>query len=118
MGVDADCVCIYGIYWEDSSIYESFSDTLGDKLFGLDDENSLCYNYDALEKLNAVVVNEPYSGDWTLIGIEFISPDCDELIANLQQAKKDWEVLKSAILEVCPEVTLPDPEVIHFGYFS
>lgn len=128
MGVDADELVGYGIV-VDGNIFNYSDFENGDNIFSWStDENSygLNYNYDKADEKGVKVKIEPYGGDWTYIGIDFLERDVDKTIENLKQVKEKWNNLITELLSVIPEeekelrnkITKEEPQIIEMAYYS
>lgn len=126
MGVDARDLVGYGIFVAGNLFhYEDVED--GDKPFIWDsEEKELNYNYDITDEKGYMIVIEPYGGDWTFIGIDFLSRDVDKTIENLKQVKEKWSNLMAELLSAIPEeekelrekIIKEEPQIIEEAYFS
>ena len=126
MGVDANELVGYGIFVTGRLFhYEDVED--GDKPFTWNsEEKELNYNYDITDEKDYMIVTEPYGGDWTFIGINFLSRDVDKTIENLKQVKEKWNNLITELLSVIPEeekelrekITKEEPQIVEEAYYS
>lgn len=116
MGVDASFYCLYGVEL-DNTFYESSTQYLGDKIFGKVD-GYLSYNYNKCELRDFPlrVINEPYGGEWSVVGFEILSSKPEEVIQALKEAQEKWHIVKEQLESVLDEA--PEPSVIYGAYFS
>lgn len=125
MSVDASCIVAYGVFWENcSDIKETYKES--DKLFTYKDME-LSYDYKVMEDKGFIVRTEPYCGDWTFLGVEFIADTPEETIENLKHVKEKWEELYKDLLEAIPDdkvelkervKKLNNPSIVSEAFFS
>lgn len=128
MGVDANSFVGYGIIVNDSLFnYEDVENE--DKIFSwsFDEDNyGLSYNYSKADEKGIEIIMEPYSGNWTYIGVPFINKDIDKTIENLKTVKEKFEIAFKELMDTIPEseVSLREtlnkkiPQIIEKSYYS
>ena len=125
MSVDADCLLGYGVFLRNSCIHEDT--TTNKEIFEYNEDEGMIYDYWVLEesKKPYTIINEPYSGDWCFIGIDFWDNTVEGIIENLQKVKGQWEELKADLLSKAPtdselykELSEKEPSITLEPYFS
>jgi len=128
MSVDADSFVGYGIIVNGSLFnYEDVEN--GDKIFSWssnEDDYGLNYNYGKADEKGIQIIIEPYSGDWTYIGVPFLNKDIDKTIENLKTVKEKFEEAFKELMDTIPEseVSLREtlnkeiPQIIEEAYYS
>lgn len=126
VSVDANCIVAYGCFLNNVEIREDYSDDENNKVFFIDKEGVLCYNYDIADEKGFYIRVEPYSCAWTFIGIPFLKNTPEDTIEALKIVKEKWNELIKELKEAIPngETYLPDiinklePKIVEEPYYS
>lgn len=119
MGVDCNFYVLYGIDFNEEVIHEEWVENKDSKpLFFLSEKGAICYNYKRGQEYNLEIKRDPYSGDWQVIGISFLSGDLKELKSNLDKVESKWKEVWEEFLKVYTPEQKYEPSVIYDAYFD
>lgn len=129
MGVDVNSFVAYGAFIDNviPRLYEAGCTENGSSLFKWDEEeNEMQYNFDMQGEYDLIVINEPYSGDWLFMGIEFVEKDVDKTIENLKSVKVKWNAVIHQLISALPEgekekkelLLNLNPSIVEMSYFD
>ena len=126
MSVDANCIVAYGCFLKNIEIREDYPDNENNKVFFIDKEGVLCYDYDIADEKGFYIRMEPYNCAWTFIGVPFLKKTPEGTIEALKTVKEKWNELIKDLKEVIPEGEsyLPDminklePEIVKKPFYS